>query len=194
LKKILSNKEQNETAYAAAANGSIPVVIAVENVDEMGHLVLLKRELPDVNLVIFGGTEAHLIAKELAEAEISVILDSHRCMPGTWRSRNCLPGPPLSPDTNFGVLRKHGVKVGLVVADNALLGESAWEANWAARLAGDITSKETIDLVSSNIREILGLPKSKDFVIFEGDPLDFGGRLALTIEGGRITTCFPQLD
>jgi len=38
-------------------------------------------------MTIIGGEEAHLLAKELAEADIGVILVPVRPFPGSWESR-----------------------------------------------------------------------------------------------------------
>lgn len=74
------------------------------------------------------------------------------------------------------------------------------EAGWTAKYAG-IGDDETVKLVSTNIEEILLLKKkSKDVVLFEGDPLRYGATVALTFdadeETGRLELagCYPRED
>ena len=63
-----------------------------------------------------GGQEAHLVASQLADAEINVILTSPRSFPTTWDSRRALPGPPLTADTAVTVLHQAGIRVALGVS------------------------------------------------------------------------------
>jgi len=73
------------------------------------------------------------------------------------------------------------------------------EASWAAKYAG-LSDLEAINLVSRNIEKILDLPHAKksdserDFVIWEGDALDFGASVVLAIDGekGEVLECWPD--
>jgi hypothetical protein len=69
------------------------------------------------------------------------------------------------------------------------------EAAWAAKYAG-LSSKEAVDLVSTNIEKILGLDVKgkRDFVIYEGNPLEFGASVVLAFDGedGLVSTCWPE--
>jgi hypothetical protein len=53
-----------------------------------------------------------------------------------------------------------------------------------------------VDLVSRNIEVILGLDvkeESRDFVVWEGDPLEFGGSVVLTVDGEvGVVGCWPD--
>ncbi len=51
-----------------------------------------------------------------------------------------------------------------------------------------------MDLVSRNIEEILALAKAEDFVVYEGDPLEFGASVVLAIDGddGGVSMCWPE--
>ena len=67
------------------------------------------------------------------------------------------------------------------------------EAGWAAKYAG-LSSKEAVDLVSTNIEKILRLKGKRDFVIYEGNPLEFGASVVLSFDGedGAVSTCWPE--
>jgi hypothetical protein len=54
-------------------------VVHTNNADIIASLILLKREVEsetgnELKLTILGGTEAHLLATELADADIGVVL------------------------------------------------------------------------------------------------------------------------
>jgi hypothetical protein len=70
----------------------VPLVVQVESADIMATLVNLKREYEDITgitigVTFSGATEAHLLAKEIARAGISVILTSPRPYPTHWEQR-----------------------------------------------------------------------------------------------------------
>ena len=67
------------------------------------------------------------------------------------------------------------------------------EAGWAAKYAG-LSQKQALDLVSTNIEDILRLEKSKDFVVYEGNPLDFGASVVLAVDGddATVSMCWPE--
>ena len=62
------------------------------NADIIATLILLKQEAEvkgrkQIRLTIVGATEAHLLAKELGDANIGVILIPLRSSPDVWESR-----------------------------------------------------------------------------------------------------------
>lgn len=70
------------------------------------------------------------------------------------------------------------------------------EASWAAKYAG-LSDHAAVDLVSRNVEEILELDikeENRDFVVFEGDPLEFGASVVMSVDGedGRMVTCWPE--
>lgn len=73
------------------------------------------------------------------------------------------------------------------------------EAGWAAKYA-HLSEEETVRLVTSNVESILGLEKSKDLVVFEGNPLAYGASVVVSFhadaETGKleVSTCFPRED
>jgi hypothetical protein len=72
----------------------------------------------------------------------------------------------------------------------------ALEASWAAKYAG-LSEHDAIRLVSKNVEGILGLKPSKDIVLWENSPLQWGGSVVLsfeeTMEGKlEVGTCWPD--
>ncbi|SPJ88910.1 uncharacterized protein FTOL_12805 [Fusarium torulosum] len=134
----------------------------------------MKNDFPSVNLVIFGGEEAPLVAKELAASNIPLILSENQPSPDTFRSKDTAIGPPLTRYV-ASYLSEAGVKYGLSVAENSFIGsfrihDLGPEAGWTAKFAHH-DENEAIRLITSNIETILGLAPSRDLVVFEGNPL-----------------------
>ncbi|GKT46210.1 uncharacterized protein ColSpa_06391 [Colletotrichum spaethianum] len=196
-------------AFSQATNGSLPVVVYTVNevgFDDISQVILLKRDFPSVNLVIFGGHAAPLVAKELSEAKISVILTGNRGAPDKWEKRHIFAGPPLSPSP-AQVLIDAGVPIALAVRGDSKVHGLAQEAQWVAKFA-KLTEKEAIKLVSTNFEQILGLERSTqetnasaikkyagDFVVWDGNPLRGEGSVVLSVQDdGKIGDCWPDVE
>jgi hypothetical protein len=68
------------------------LVVAVESADIMASLIKLKQEVEeqigsDLRLTFDGASEAHVLAKEIGQNGIGVILSPSRPFPGTWESK-----------------------------------------------------------------------------------------------------------
>ena len=50
-------------------------------------------------------------------------------------------------------------------------------------------------MVSKNVEEILSLESSEEIVVYEGNPLEFGASVVLTIDPkkGLVTECWPTV-
>lgn len=156
-------------------------------------MIALKRETR-AHIVIMGGAEAHLLAAELAAADMPVIVAPFwGCEPLFWDGRNCLPGPPLTQRLGPQVLIDAGVTTAISNWDdtNNHIRNSVWEAGW---IAGPGNQSLALDLVSKNIEDILQLGRTKDFVIYEGNPFEFGSRVIMSFEVGKVRACAPGVD
>ncbi len=83
-----------------------------------------------------------------------------------------------------------------MVTGDSLLHNLHLEASWAAKYAG-LSPKEAVNLVSRNIEQILGLDvneENRDFVVFEGNPLQFGASVVIAFDGqdGGVSLCWPE--
>ena len=169
---------QSSDYFALAAHGKIPLVVNAGKADHLASLIRLKHEIErspnqttPLRWVVHGGQEAHLVAAELAEADIAVILDPPRAFPGSWDERRALAGPPLTQYNPATALEKAGVKVGLGVPEEWQARQLLWEAAWAQKDSGGEVDRQTaVGWVSSNLEHILGLSKPHklaEFVAYE---------------------------
>lgn len=194
LRKILSNNKDKDNVYGLAANGSLPLVATVEDKHDIVQLIKLKQDNPFINLVLLGASGAPSVATELAAAKISVILTHNRGGPDAWKKHDLLIGPPLTKPA-AAVLSEANVTFGLAIytgEGDSHIHNLPLEASWAAKYSG-LSEKSAVDLVSRNIDEILGLEKSKDIVVYEGNPLEFGASVVVSLDGndGTVMDCWP---
>jgi imidazolonepropionase-like amidohydrolase len=174
-------------------SGSLPLVLTAHSADTIASIISLKAEIETainaslataptsrLNINILGGAESHLLASELASAKISVVLAPLLPHAQSWDQLRGLTGAPLTNGTAIDALLAAGVLVGIGV-------EEIWETRDLGLLAGiafansggKLTFKEALDLAGANFQKMLGvkLEKEEDWVVWEGSPLEIGGRV-----------------
>ncbi|KAF8925052.1 hypothetical protein BGZ47_003511 [Haplosporangium gracile] len=195
LKKALVSSTNEE--FSLVVRGKLPLVIEVDNRDEIIRLIQLKKELEKdgakLKVALLSATEAWTVADHLAEAEIGVILRPYLCTPVQWTAQKCLPGAPLSKETGLSVLYNAGVNVGLAAHEPEDVRQLSWIAAWA-RSDLNISEKEAVGLVSWNLAEIVGLPTGPSgLVIYNGNPFEFGAKISAVVGGGKTgIQCNPR--
>lgn len=65
--------DEDKAAFGRVANGEVPLVIEVHRVAEIRYLLELTKGFPRLRLVIAGGSEANLVAEDLAKRGVTVI-------------------------------------------------------------------------------------------------------------------------
>ncbi|KAF9069767.1 composite domain of metallo-dependent hydrolase [Rhodocollybia butyracea] len=168
--------------------GRIPLVVEVGSADAIATLISLKKETESIHgnpirLTIAGAAESHLLARELAEANVGVVVGPIHPFPDTWETRRILPGPPLTKDTTITKLVDHGVTVGISTAGFSI---NAPPGNWNAQNLrlyaawasldsdGKISEEQAIAMASTNLEILLGVSgraEDADLVATEGGGL-----------------------
>ncbi|KAJ7044508.1 carbohydrate esterase family 9 protein [Mycena alexandri] len=196
LRRLLYGWENQATEtgkwFKRAAEGVVPLVIDVASADIMATLLILKAEVENrlgsrMRMVFSGATEAHILAKEIRDAEVSVILDT-KPMVGTWDDRRSLPGPPLSNYTTLSALVEEGVKVGLKCQEAQDARRLRFDLAWAMLASnGIIGETEAYALVSTNLQDILGVTEDGgDLVAYAGGSVyETSSKAAAVISGKR---------
>ncbi|KAF8967351.1 hypothetical protein BDZ97DRAFT_1938242 [Flammula alnicola] len=165
-----------------------------ENIDrsEAGAWGKVRECGKTLKLTFSGGTEAHLLAKEIATAGVSVILTSSRPYPA-------LPGPPLSEMSAVTTLLDAGVNVAIGVVDESSARNTRFEIAWAALESnGTISKSQALALASTNLHKALGLVRPlfsiPDLVMYRGGGLlDFESKVVGVMSAERpLLNCFEQ--
>ncbi|KAJ7129499.1 carbohydrate esterase family 9 protein [Mycena epipterygia] len=198
LRRLLYGWESQETEtgkwFKKAAEGVVPLVIDVGNADIMATLLILKAEIENqvgsrMRMVFSGAAEAHILAKEISDANVGVILDA-KPMVGVWDDHRALPGPPLTNDTTLVALVREGVKVGLRTTQAQYARNMRFDLTWAMLASnGRISEAEAYALASSNLQELLGVTTDHeigDLVAYAGGSLFEGSsKVAAVISAQR---------
>ncbi|KAF9052269.1 hypothetical protein BDZ89DRAFT_1056627 [Hymenopellis radicata] len=179
--------------FKKVAEGSLTLVVAVENADIMASLIMLKSEVEAstgarLKITFSGATEAHLLAAEIAKASIGVIVTPARPFPSSWERRRVLPGIPLSQDSNIGVLLSHNVTVGVGSSAEWSVRNARFDVAWAALESQQELSKTVaLALGSVNVETLLGV-RSEDVDLVAtraGSLLDFESKVVGIISPKR---------
>ncbi|ORY35366.1 hypothetical protein BCR39DRAFT_509101 [Naematelia encephala] len=190
LRRLLQGKVEEETEVTEAlqkvAKGELRLVVDVNKADIIAALVRLKKEVaPKMKLTLLGAAESWMLAEELAEENIGVVVTRPRSFPATWDSRRIVPGLPLSNHSLASYLADAGVLVGLGIEEEWEARNTRLEAAWTyANSPSVFTKSDALSLVSKNLEELLGLEdgvkaraESKSWVAWEGDVFGFEGRV-----------------
>jgi len=215
LKSGLVMDPKNNT-YAAVACGFLPLAVHTHNKDIISAVVRIREEIRwsrlkrgiagnPMEIIVIGGAEAHMIAKELAIYEVPVILQPVRCQPETWEGKECPAGPPLTKYSGLQKLKKSGVQVAIAPNDLSSVRNLAWEAGWGRhRLDSEISEEDAIGMITWEIGSMFKLDglageikvgNVADFVAYSGYPLDFKADIMLIAGGGQSgTVCYPKQE
>ncbi|KAH0827801.1 hypothetical protein J3R83DRAFT_3426 [Lanmaoa asiatica] len=163
------------TPFDRVAKGDIPLVVQAQNADIIASLIKLKKEIEasksvELKFTVAGAAEAHLLAKNLGEANVGVIVTPSRPFPESWEMTRILPGPPLTKDSSITTLLAHGVKAAL-------------ESN------GRISKSEALALASTNLEELLGV---KPATSLSGDLVATLGGSILDLEAQVVGIISPR--
>ncbi|CAG8508309.1 5040_t:CDS:2, partial [Scutellospora calospora] len=202
-------KEHQHNIFGRAARGDIPLVVQTHSKDEIASLIRLKIQIKNhgghLNLVILGGTEAHMLAVELSKHKIPVILIPSRPTPKSWTAQHALTGAPITSTTGIEILHANKVIVGIGVIETGLERNLIWDAGWAGiNSRGVISEKDALGFISWNLEEIFGLDGRNrklmkgnlaNFVAYDGNPFDMKTRLKIVAGGGKRKILIdPQQD
>ncbi|KJA29058.1 hypothetical protein HYPSUDRAFT_211640 [Hypholoma sublateritium FD-334 SS-4] len=151
--------------FGQVKTGQMPLVVETHSADIIATLLILKKEVEaasqtSIRLTIAGAGEAHILARELHEANVGVMLTPARPFPHTWDQRRILPGPPLSNNSAVMELVENDVVVGLGCENmwSASARNLPFDIGWAAiESGGRLSEKQAIALGSSNVMKLLGV-------------------------------------
>ncbi|KAI0666496.1 carbohydrate esterase family 9 protein [Trametes maxima] len=191
LRHLLLGETKGQLKYAIdkVKNGKIPLVIGIHSADAIASVIILKSEAEailgnKIKVTLMGATEAHLLAKEIGEADVGVVVSPTRPFPHLWEERRLLPGPPLSGRNAVSELLAHNVSVGVGVIEAWQARNTRFDVAWVALEAnGTLSKAEALTLTSTNVEQLLGVATDgvqSDLVATQGgDLLEFSKVVAI---------------
>lgn len=191
---LLRNREDRYFVSDLEALGPViagrqPLIVSVNSATEIRNLIRLKDEY-SLDVIVLGGSEAWRVARELAAAEIPVILDPVLNLPAQFEDI----GATLS---NAARLEAAGVTIAFFNADATthnlrLLPQLAGNA-----VAHGLPYEAALAALTINPARILGVDdrlgslepgKIADIVVWDGDPLEVSSRpVAVFIDGRAMS-------
>ncbi|KAJ7512479.1 carbohydrate esterase family 9 protein [Mycena galericulata] len=188
LRGLLLGEGQGEVAqrFADVVAGNIPLVVDVESADLIASLLVLKKEVEaakgnTIRLTLSGATEAHLVAKEIGQAGVGVIVQQ-RPYPSKWEQKRLLPGPPLTQASAIAALVAHNVTVGIKVVDPAGVRNTRFDVAWAGLDSNGVLGKaDVLALATSNLETLLGVEEPNSDLVATRGGSDFEGKVVAII-------------
>ncbi|KAJ7731104.1 hypothetical protein DFH07DRAFT_1065777 [Mycena maculata] len=192
LRSLLLSEGNGEIGqrFGDVVAGKIPLVVEVESADIIASLLVLKKEVEAANgnaihLTLAGAAEAHLLAKEIGQAGVGVIVQQ-RPYPSKWEQKRLLAGPPVTQSSSIATLVAHNVTVGIKIGDPAGARNTRFDAAWAALESnGAIGKAEALALVSTNLETLLGVTSSNGDLVATKGGSDFEGKVIAIISPSR---------
>ncbi|KAH0826552.1 hypothetical protein J3R83DRAFT_4906 [Lanmaoa asiatica] len=189
-------------SFEAVVKGELPLVVNVKNADIIASLLKLKQEVEAISstpmkMTLVGASEAHLVAAELAAANVGVIVTPPRPFPFTWEGRRIIQGPPVTEQSLVTTLFARGVTVGIGhqgVEEEARLSCWAarnlrWDAAWAhIDSRGLISIEDALNMATTNIEKLLGVTRRAS----DSDTVATKGGELLSFEGKVVAVTSPR--
>lgn len=160
-------------ALVPAARGQQLILVNVHRASDIRRLITFSDENPGLDFAIVGGTEAWIVADELADADIPVIIDPFDNLPGSFESL-------AATSHNAERLIDAGVTTAF-----AHLGFDSHQTRLVLQSAGNavangVSQAEAIRAITSAPADIFGFEDLgrletgavADVVIWDGDPLE----------------------
>ncbi|KAJ7322929.1 carbohydrate esterase family 9 protein [Mycena albidolilacea] len=178
--------------FSEVALGKLPLVVNVESADIIASLLVLKKEVEaakgsSIRLTIAGATEGHLLAKEIGEAGVGVLIEQ-RPYPMQWEQKRLLPGPPLTQSSAIATLVSHNVTVGILVGDPSQVRNTRFDMAWAELESnGALRRSQVLEMASSNVETLLGVVESNSDLVATSGGSDFDGKVIAIISSRQGT-------
>ncbi len=187
-KGTVPNNPKHE-AWLPALEGTVPVIFAAHRVDDIRTGIRIAEEFK-LKPVIALGTEAWMMADELAKKKIPVIV--HPTMQraaGSMETSHTLLA-------NAAILQKAGVQVLLGTAYEGYVPKIRNLRSEAAMAAANgLGHAAAMKMVTLDAAKFLGIDKTHgslevgkaaDLVLYDGDPFEHSTHVVLTIMNGKV--------
>ncbi len=187
------------TRFDAAAlvpvlQGRQLLLVHVERASDILQTLALKREFPNLRLVLVGATEGWRVADRIAAAGVPVIASALNDLPSSFEQL-------AATQSNIGRMRAAGVNVGIGMINDDEARQIRVSTQYAGNLVGigrvpghtGLSWNEAFAAITSRPAEAIGLGdeigslrpgRRADVVIWDGDPLELAtGVEAVWIDG-----------
>jgi imidazolonepropionase-like amidohydrolase len=176
-------------ALGPVAAGRQVLAVGVNSAVDLRRLIKLKADY-GLNVIAIGATEGHLVAGELAAANIPVILDPMRNLPSAFENLAATLDNAARLHAAGVVIAfynppsgTHNLRLLPQLAGNAVASGLPYEAALAALTINPATMYGVADRYGS-----LEIGKAGDVVVWDGDPLETATRPTHVLIDGRVAS------
>jgi imidazolonepropionase-like amidohydrolase len=188
-KKETGPKNPKLEALIPALEGKVPVIFAAHRADDIRTALRIAEEF-NLKPMIALGTEAYLLADELATKKVPVIVHPALQRPGgSMETLNTLL-------TTAAVLKSKGVPISLGTAFEGYVPKQRnLRAEAAGAAANGLTPQGAIRAITLDAARLLGIDenygsiepgKVADIVLYDGDPLETSTHVTHTLMNGKV--------
>jgi imidazolonepropionase-like amidohydrolase len=186
--------EVDVAALVPVVRGQTKLLVRAERANDLTRILELKREFPNLDLVLVGAQEGWMVADRIAAARVPVITSALDNLPGSFERLG-------ATQSNVGRLVRAGVKVALGLIDDddgrqiRLLPQHAGNLVALSKVPGAVglTHAQALATITSAPAEIFGLTdvgmlgagKRADVVLWDGDPLELSSAPTMVMIDGR---------
>ncbi len=172
--------------------GKVKLVVGADQAIDIKNLIELKRDWPKLDIVIVGAAEGWMLAKQLAAANIAVIIDPVENLPANFDRIASRPD-------NAKILINAGVETAFMTR-SVTIGGSAHNLRLLAQAAGNAVAQgvdwesafKAVSLWPASMYGLTDLGrlragKKANLVVWDGDPLEVtSAPVAIFIDGKKI--------
>lgn len=182
--------KRSEKIINAVLKGEKPIIVDVDRATDILALLALKKRF-NLDLIIAGAADAVVVTKQLADANVTVIIDAVRNLPGSFDSLH-------TALDSAAILDKAGVKVILSSYSAHNLSQMRFDAGIA--VANGLAKEQALKAITANISDALHLDSGKiavgkkaDLVMWSADPFEISSRVEkMWINGEEKSTLSRQ--
>lgn len=170
--KAQPDVDKKMEAMQEVVNGEIPVVISVDNEQDILNVIEWTQEHPDARFILAGVQDGWRVADEIAEVGLP-------CLVSTLYTPERDYDNYQRPYQNPGLLHEAGVKVAIATGDVENVRNAPYHAGFAANYG--LGTEEALKAITINAAEIFGVDdrlgsieegKQANLFIADGDPFE----------------------
>ncbi|MDT9598668.1 amidohydrolase family protein [Sphingosinicella rhizophila] len=190
-------KQADLEAIRPVVEGIVPLMVHVERASDILQVLALRSSYPRLRPILFGAAEGWMVAREIAEARIPVILCPFVSLPSSFETL-------AATRRNAAILGEAGVTLAFMPApkpDVPMVGQLRQGAGIA--VAYGLSWEDALRAVTLGPAEIFGVGaqlgsldvgKTADLVVWNGDPLELSSYAEKVLIGGRTASLITRQD
>ncbi|MGB6318535.1 MAG: amidohydrolase, partial [Litorimonas sp.] len=182
-------QRRDARAFRQVVSGDMPLMISASRASDLLRIIRIKQDVPALDIIVIGAEEAHLVADDLAEAGIRVVVDPLENLPDNFDSVN-------ASFDNVVVLEEAGVEYAI----GGLSSLGVVKAGGLAQHAGNAVAQglpyaAAIQAITTTPASWFGVDLGErrvgadaTMVVWDGDPLEVtSAPIALYMDGDEVT-------